>query len=125
MIRRFEDRDFEQLKLIHEKFYKDEFSFDDFCHSFIDFFVVTENEKIICAGGIRAIAESVIITNKDISPKIRQQALLQTLHTQLVSCSKVGFHQLHAFIQDKKWEQRLIKTGFKPCKGNAIFIEVD
>lgn len=125
IIRSFQEDDFEKLKLIHEKFYKDEFSFSDFCHAFVNFFVVVGDDEIICAGGVRTITESVIMTNKDVSPRVRQLALKQMLQAQLFTCSRMGYHQLHAFIQDEGWKRHLLKNGFKECKGRAIFIEVD
>jgi len=124
IIRSFDPRDYEKLQRIHERFYKEEFSFDDFCSKFMDFFVVVENDEIVLAGGVRAIAESVIMTNKDIPVEIKRRALLTMLQTQLFTCGKLGYSQLHAFIQDDNWKRHLIKAGFKPCKGDALFIEV-
>lgn len=124
IIRSFQDDDFEKLKQIHERFYKDEFSFNDFCHAFINFFVVMEDTEIVCAGGVRAIAESVIMTNQDAKPRIKQRALTQMLQAQLFTCGRAKFTQLHAFVQDRNWERHLIDAGFKSCKGRAVFIEV-
>lgn len=124
IIRKFDPKDFEQLQRIHERFYKDEFTFEDFCHAFMDFFVVVEDDEIICAGGVRAIAESVIMTNKDSTPRTKQRALIQMLQAQLFTCGRLKYSQLHAFIQDKNWERHLLEVGFKECKGRAIFIEV-
>lgn len=124
IIRAFRPDDMIQLKEIHEKYYKEEFPLADFCTAFIDFFVVVEDDVIITAGGVRAIAESILMTNKDMSPRTRQRALLQMLQTQLFTCSKLKFTQLHAFVQDKTWENHLKDVGFKDCKGHPLFIEV-
>lgn len=124
MIRQFKSEDINQIKEIHEKFYKDEFSLIDFCQRFLNFFVIEEDEQIICAGGVRAIAESVIITNKDFSPKIRRASLYQMLDAQMFTCGKDGYKHLHAFIQDETWKEHLKKVGFQDCKGNALYIEV-
>ncbi len=122
-IRQFKESDIDQLVKIHDQFYKEEFSFIDFCHSFIDFFVVEENEKIITAGGIRVLAESVIITDKSYPTKTRVRALRQMLDAQLFACK---FNQLHAFIiNEPEWENQLKKIGFKATKGNALVIEVN
>lgn len=125
-IRPFQGSDVNQLKKIHEMYYKNEFSLDDFCQKFVDFFVIEDDGIIVSAGGVRTIAESVIVTNKAISNRIKRAALYQMLEAQLFSCKNNNFKQLHAFIQDEKWKQHLItKAGFKECKGDAIFIGVD
>lgn len=124
IIRGFSADDVNQLIQIHDRFYKDEFSLDEFNRVFLEVFVVEEDKKIISVGGVRTIAESVIVTNKDIIATKRREALTQMLQAQSFICNRFGFNQLHAFVQDKLWEKRLIKTGFKHCKGNALFIEV-
>jgi N-acetylglutamate synthase-like GNAT family acetyltransferase len=125
VIRNFENSDLNQLKKIHEMYYKHEFSLEDFCQKFMDFFVIEQDGIIISAGGVRAIAEAVIVTNKAAEMDLKKQALYQMLHAQSFSCEKHGFTQLHAFVQDKAWERRLIKNGFARTKGNALFIGVD
>jgi N-acetylglutamate synthase-like GNAT family acetyltransferase len=124
MIRQFREEDIIQLKQIHEKFYKEEFEFQDFCSQFIDFFIIEEYGRIISAGGIRSIAESVIMTDKEMLSKTKVRALHQMLEAQMFTCGRLGYHQLHAFIQEKDWERHLIKIGFKQCKGDALFIGV-
>lgn len=125
IVRQFKEDDLNQLTKIHEQFYKHEFSLEDFCQQFIDFFVLEEDNQIICAGGVRAIAEAVIITNKDAKMEHKKHALYQMLHAASFSCKNHGFKTLHAFIQNKAWERRLIKNGFARTKGNALFIGVD
>jgi phosphoglycerate-specific signal transduction histidine kinase len=125
IIRNFQETDLNQLKKIHEQFYQHEFSLDDFCQKFMDFFIIEESDQIICAGGVRAIAEAVIVTNKNAEMELKKQALYQMLHAASFSCEKHGFKQLHAFVQNKAWERRLIKNGFARTKGNALFIGVD
>jgi hypothetical protein len=124
MIRAYKVSDFDQIREIHEKHYKHEFSLEEFNQRFIEFFVIEEDLEVICAGGIRTIAESVIMTNKDASPRARRNALYQMLDAQTWTCSRLGYTQLHAFIQDSSWERHLEKIGFKSCKGNALFLEV-
>lgn len=123
-IRTLEYSDFEQIKAIHEKFYREEFSMDDFCKGFMYAVVVLEGEEIITAGGVRAIAESVIITNKDVSVKLRREALYKILEVNRYICQQKHFDQLHAFIHDDTWKEQLERVGFQPCKGKAIYLPV-
>lgn len=124
IIRNYQDNDFEQLKLIHERYYKTEFSLAEFYEHFLQLFVVVEDDKIITAGGVRTIVESVIVTDKSFSVKQRREALLKMLQAQSFVTGRNDYKQLHAFIQDKSWLNQLIEYGFKPCKGNAIYIGV-
>ncbi len=124
IIRNYQDSDLEQLKQIHERYYKEEFSITEFYQNFISLFSVVDDDKIISVGGVRNIAESVIVTNKSFSPRQRREALLQMLQAQSYTTNKNGFNQLHAFVQDKFWEAQLIDYGFKPCKGSAVYIGV-
>jgi hypothetical protein len=124
MIRNYQDNDLEQLKQIHERYYKEEFSVSEFYQNFLGLFSVIENEKIISIGGVRSIAESVIVTDKSFSVRQRREALLNMLQAQSFITNKNHYHQLHAFVQDKLWEAQLLDYGFKPCKGDAVYIGV-
>ncbi len=123
IIRALEDRDLEELKQIHEKFYKKEFELPNFMNM-ICAFAVIENDQIITVGGVRAIAESIILTNKDVNNRMRAKGLRQTLEVTEFITRKSGYDQVHAFIQDKIWEKRLKKEGFATCKGSALFLNV-
>lgn len=125
IIRAMSEKDFEEINEIHEKFYAREFTLPDLT-KFLGAFVVTnDSNEIITAGGIRPIIESVIVTNKDISIEERRLALYQMLHAQMFTCARIGFTELHAsIVNDKKWKQHLIKSGFRPIKGEMLVIDV-
>jgi hypothetical protein len=124
IIRNYLDTDLEQLKIIHERYYKEEFSLVEFYQNFLGLFSVVEDDKIITIGGVRTIAESVIVTNKSFSVRQRREALLQILQAQTFVTDHNGFNSLHAFVQDENWEKQLLEYGFKTCKGRALFIGV-
>ena len=67
IIRPFEERDFPSLKNIHEKFYRDEFEAQELFRNALALYVVEESDKVITIGGVRAIAESVCMTDKEAS----------------------------------------------------------
>jgi hypothetical protein len=124
IIRALQESDLNQLKEIHACFYKDEFDLPDFFNKFLCSFVVIDDDTIISAGGVRTIAESIIITNKNVSVKTRREALYHILQASMFTCGSSGYDQLHAFIQDDNWQKHLVKIGFKSCKGNAIFLNI-
>lgn len=125
MIRQIRDEDIEELKKIHAKFFANEFSFDDFLAPAISQFLVTdESDKIISAGSIRPIAEMIAITNFDQSPKLRRAALYDMLQVASFVLRNTKMNQLHAFVQDSKWESQLIRAGFSRCVGKPVYINV-
>ena len=123
IIRTLDARDLNQLRNIHEKFYKEEFPFPDFAR-FLCAFAIVDNDKIICAGGLKPMVENIIITNKDASARQRREALYQVLESTSFIAGKFGFEQVHAFINDSKWEEYLLRVGFKNCKGNALYLNL-
>jgi hypothetical protein len=124
MIRALHPSDVDQIKRIHAKHYAHEFEFPDFFKGFLCAFAVLDDNKVISVGGVRPIAESIIITNKDESTKTKREALLEVLDFSCYIAKRSGFDQLHAFIQDDIWKKQLIKHGFAPCKGQALFLEL-
>lgn len=123
-IRALNPSDFNRVCQIHEKYYSSEFTLPDFFKFLCAFVVADSNDKIICVGGIKPIAESIIITDKDFSVKERREALLRVLDASSFMAGKAGFNQLHAFIQDEDWMKHLEKYNFKPTKGKAFYLNL-
>lgn len=125
MIRSLKLEDMNELRTIYEKYYVKEFDFPEFVSTFAHGLVIEDDVsgRIISGGGIRAIAESVILTNKDFSPRVRKVALLEILHAQLFAAAKLGFGEgLHVFVQDEKWVQQLKQYGFRNTRGTSLVI---
>jgi PAS domain-containing protein len=124
-IRALVPSDIDEIRRIHEQFYKEEFDFPDFLNNFLCAFVVTDEDgKIISAGGVRAIAESVIVTDKNFSVRDRRQALYQVLDVSEFITKHADFKELHAFVQDTTWISFLMTVGFCPTKGKALVLEL-
>ena len=118
--RAIEPSDVTKLVDIHELYYKHEFEFPN--GNFLNEFVVVDNDNnVISGGGVRTIAESVILTNKSLSPRIRREALLEVLRVSSLICKNHGYDQLHAFVKDPSWECALEKYGFSLCKNKAYY----
>lgn len=119
-------RDIESLKAIHDKHYKDDFSFPDFINdSYLLKFVVTDdNDNIITGGGVRAITEAVLVTDRDVVIGERRQALLQAMKLSTYAAHTNNFNQLHAFIQGDNWVRHLKKVGFVETKGQTLVYNI-
>ena len=124
IIRALELNDLEQLKQIHAKFYANEFELPNFFNGFLGSFIIIDGDEIVTVSGVRPIAESIAVTNKDVSARKRREALFKVLEISSFICRNSGFDQLHAFINDSDWNRQLKRNGFNDCKGNALFLNV-
>jgi len=115
---RFSDK--KEIDKIYNEFYSNN-EYPDFFstkgHSkFQCSFVVTDDDsnKIILAGGIKTIAEAVVVTDKNLSPKVRLDALLQALGSTIFIAQGMKYRQIHAFVSnDDKYVRILQKFGFE------------
>jgi hypothetical protein len=123
-IRSLEPSDLEFLKEIHEKHFEKEFVLPDFLRNYMCAFTVVDDEGIITIGGVRPIAEVVTVTNKDRTPHDRLDALYYVLNASIFVAQKHDYGQLHAFVQDKRWSNRLQRNGFVPTKGQSLVLDI-
>ncbi len=125
IIRAIQESDFNQLKEIHSLFYKNEFSFPDFTTNYLcSFVVVDESNHIIVGCGMKMILESIALTDKRFSARVRRNALYEILNASGYMANKNGFDQIHCFIQDDNWNLQLQKAGFKATKGNGLVLNL-
>lgn len=127
-----EPRRFDKLEIdrIYNKFYSAN-EYPDFFNpkedtKFQGSFVVTdgESEKIIVAGGVKTIAEAVFVTDKDLSPKVRLDALLQGLGSSIVIAQGMKYNQIHAFVNnDERYVGILQKFGFKLIDAKLLVLD--
>ena len=119
-------RDVEALRQIHREQYGNEFEFPDLTsRNFIQTFAVTDNaDRIISGGGIKLIAEAVLITNKEYPVLERKEALEEILSFTQHICARYGYDQLHAFVQDPMWIKVLNKYKFRTCAGQALVKDI-
>ncbi len=116
--------DLEEIKEIHEKYFKDQFEFPNFYRFWCALVIRDDDGRVITAGGVRNIAELVLVTDKSFSPKIRYEALKRALEVARLSARKNDMDQLHAFIQDQAWFQQLEKRGFSSPVGIPLITGV-
>ena len=125
MIRNPTEEDWQNLRKIHAKFFAGEFSFEDFLlGSMFNFVITDENEEIITGSSVRPIAEIVTVTNLEKSPRIRRQALYDSLEIARFNLKRTPLNQIHAFVQNQTWEVQLIRAGFRRTSGNSLYINV-
>lgn len=123
MIRNIQKNDFGAIHSIWDKFYKDQFPFPDFLNYICAFVVCDDNDKIVTAGGIRPIAEVLLITDKSALPRTRIKALVEIKQANEFMARTKGFNNLYAFIKDDAaWQAILERIGFK--KEQVLYMEL-
>ncbi len=106
--------DIVKVKELHEKYFG-EFNFPDFSRNFLCAFAVTDDkDEIILAGGVRDIAETILVTDKSKNIHAIGQALLEALEISRYTCKKFNIELLHAFVKDGYYQKHLERHGFSP-----------
>jgi hypothetical protein len=118
--------DIDNIQNIYTQYFSKEFRLNEFldAHLIQGMVAVNEDNKIVCAAGIRTIAESVLMTDKSFSVRDRREALYKILTASAHICKNMQYNELHAFTQDKIWEKHLHRVGFHATKGLSLVLEL-
>ena len=118
-----ESNDVDQIYNIYMNFFSD-MEFVDFYHKFHCSFKVVNDDisnRIIAVGGIRPLAEAVLLTNKDFSVRDRRDALYKIFEAVKYTAEKLEYTQIHAFAWDEEYIKHLInRVGFKCIPENKV-----
>lgn len=121
IIRPIELQDMDDINKIHKEQYEHEFELPDFNKHFISTFLVTTDAgDIVSAGGLKTILESVLITDKTFSTRVRRDALMHILQGSLYMAKRASHNELHCYVQDENWIKILNKVGFHPTRGQSL-----
>lgn len=123
-IRSFHPRDVEKLREIHEKHFKEEFDFPDFLKGFYCAYTIEVEGQVVVTGGVRPIAEAIVITDMDAPKRHRVEALHKMLEASMFTCGVHCHDQLHAFVQDDTWLRQLETVHFRPTKGKSLVFDI-
>jgi hypothetical protein len=121
-IRPFQDKDWKEVKIIHEKYHEKDFPMPQFlANDCIGKYVVEDNGKIILAGSLHLLVEAIVVTDVSAAPRQIHEALSKFL---TVSTYESKFYQLHCTVFDPKWMKQLVKRGFQKCKGVFLYYNI-
>ncbi len=125
IVRTLEPNDIPRLAELHSKYFEDEYQFDKLLENLLGSFIIEENDQIVCAGGVKTITESILVTNKDLDIHTKLRGLNEALQINEFICRKAGYNQLHAFLKDDVvWRAWLKKVGFRKCNSTAYYLSV-
>lgn len=113
-IRKITPNDMAKVREYHDKYYS-EFAFPQFTQMEVAFIIEDEQEEIVMAGGVEAVGEAVLITNKEKSRIKIGKALVEAQRLSMFACKQVGIRDLYAFVKDDEYAEHLIQHGFSDC----------
>lgn len=123
ILRSITEHDLFIAEQIHKKWYAHEFVMPDLLQLQTGFTVEIEERPVII-GGIKAIAEIVLLTDKDFPVEARREGLYKSLEASLYMSRQLGYDQIHCSVQDINWERHLKKAGFRNIKGTLLVRDV-
>jgi len=105
--------DLVEVRQLHDNFYG-EFEFPRFRQMMCGF-VIEDEKGILMAGGVEAVGEALLVTNKDRSRiKIGKGLVLaQSISTYI--CQQFGIKDMYAFVNNSEYAKHLIRHGFEDC----------
>lgn len=118
-IRFLEPKDLDWVRVMYNAYFSD-MEYPDFVNDFPVTYAVLEENDIVAVGGIRPIAEAVVITDASESVRKRRDALLQIFNALTYSANKLNFKRLYAFTFDDVYANHLTKVGFNPIKESKL-----
>jgi len=125
-IRSITERDITLAKQIHQMYYAEEMPMPDFKSNYHCIYSITDdNDKPIVIGGVKPIAEVIILTDKGRHIKDKVPALHKMLEAALFTARVHHHEQIHCAIQDQAYERHLKKIGFRSVKGNFLVLDVE
>jgi hypothetical protein len=123
MIRACTHEDLEEIRRIHELYYKDEFDLPDFMN-YLSAFVIEDEKGIITIGGVRDIVECTALTDKSRHPIDRFRALKLLLDASTFASRSWKYDQMFIWSQDSKYSRRLTKNGFRFAPGQSLIYDL-
>lgn len=115
--------DMSHVRRLHDKYFGNDFANPDFMEKFLNAFAITDDDgKIIIAGGVKPLAETIIVTDKEShSMTTIGRALVEAQRISMFTCREYGIDWLHAFVKDEAYMKHLIQHGFrKRCQALSI-----
>lgn len=107
-----------------QKYYP-EFDGPEFEDNYFNKFTITRNDgELILGGGLRSLAEVIIVTDKEQNKHLIGEALIKALAHCVNGARRNNIDFLHAFVKDESYAKHLIKHGFEIREGTVLSLYV-
>lgn len=124
IIRSMSSNDIQLLHKLSARHYP-EFHCPDFNGNYLNTFVITDdNGEVILGGGLRDIAEVILVTDKLRNKHEIGEALLKALSHSVNTARMRNIDFLYAFVKDYGYKKHLISHGFDPIEGEPLSLWV-
>jgi N-acetylglutamate synthase-like GNAT family acetyltransferase len=110
-IRSVVKEDLEWIKELHKLYYSD-LDMPDFNNLLSGFVIEDEKDEIIMAGGVEAIGEALLITDKSKSQIKIGRALVEAQRFAMFTCANFRIKELYAFTENENYKKHLKQHGF-------------
>lgn len=121
-IRYLQPSDEERITDIYHHFFTD-MEFPDFFSGYHCVFVAHKNDKVISIGGLRPIAEAVVVTDYSSSVRERVDALLQIHNGLTYAAEKLKYKRIYAFTFDQTYTKHLVnRMNFTPIRQSQLLV---
>jgi N-acetylglutamate synthase-like GNAT family acetyltransferase len=121
-IRFLEPEDYHQIKIMYNVHFKD-MEYPDFWNNFQCVYVVHKENKIIAVGGLRPMAEAIVLTEQSESIRTRRDALMHIYNALTYSAKKLKYNSMYAFTYDDNYSRHLVeRMGFQPVKESKLLV---
>lgn len=100
------------LRALHEKYYS-EFEMIDFTKLLNGFVIETDKDEFVMAGGVKPLAETLLITDKEMPMTTIGRALIEAQMVSMYTCNKFKIEDLVAYVNDENYAKHLMKHGFQ------------
>jgi len=104
-------KDIPFLRALHEKYYS-EFEMIDFTKLLNGFIIETEKDEFVMAGGVKPLAETLLITDKEMPLTTIGRALIEAQMISMYTCNAFKIEDLVAYVNDENYAKHLMKHGF-------------
>jgi len=117
------DDDLKKVKRLHDLHYS-QFEFPNFNRLMCGFIIEDEDGETVIAGGIEAVGEAVLVTDKNKSRIKIGKALVEAQRISAYLCKISKLRDLYAFVDNPEYAKHLVQHGFEVCDGQVLRLRI-
>ena len=116
--------DLEEVRWLHDTYYSN-LEFPRFREMMGAFIIEDEENEIVMAGGVEAVGEAFLVTNRAKSGIKLGKSLVLAQSISAYLCKRNRIKELLAFSHSPTYTRHLVQHGFTEREGQALSLELD